>query len=303
MTISNGMPSTGVVIRDCGPRDGLQPLAPMAVSGRIALVEALFAAGVADVEVGAFVSPRAVPAMVGTDEVVTAIPQTAQRRRWVLVPNERGAQMAVDAGVGHLTVTVSASPVYSEKNVGMTVDGSIAEVVRIRNAAPDAVVDAVVSCSFGSPFDDHVTVTDVADVCAAVHAAGVDQLTLADTTGMATPRTVADVLAAVTAVVPTGPGLHLHDTRGTALVNAWTALTLGVRRFDTSLGGLGGSPFAPNAGGNLATEDLVLVLNDAGFATGIDLDGLLDAGTMLSNLISAPLPSRVAGAGGIRPIA
>lgn len=323
MTTSHGVPGTGgdravggpqgqhtalpssVAIRDCGPRDGLQPLAPVAAVGRIALVEALFAAGVADVEVGAFVSLRAVPAMAGTGEVVAAIPQVAGRRRWVLVPNVRGAQMAIDAGIGHLTVTVSASPVYSDKNVGMTTDESVAEVARIRNAAPDAVVDAVVSCSFGSPFDDHVTVASVADVCAAVHAAGVNQLTLADTMGMATPRRVTEVLAAAAAVVPDvvtdGLGLHLHDTRGTALVNAWTAMSLGVRRFDTSLGGLGGSPFAPNAGGNLATEDLVLVLNDAGVGTGIDLDGLLAAGVVLSDLISAPLPSRVAGAGGIDP--
>jgi hydroxymethylglutaryl-CoA lyase len=181
------MPSS-VVIRDCGARDGLQPLAPVAPAGRIALVEALFAAGVGDVEVGAFVSPRAVPAMAGTDEVVAGVAAVAGRRRWVLVPNVRGAHMAIDAGIGHLTVTVSASPTYSEKNVGMTVDESIAEMARIRAAAPDAVVDAVVSCAFGSPFDDHVTVASVAAVCAAVHATGVDQMTLADTTGMATPR-------------------------------------------------------------------------------------------------------------------
>lgn len=312
---STVLPST-VVIRDCGARDGLQPLAPVAPAGRITLVEALFAAGVSDVEVGAFVSPRAVPAMAGTDEVVAGVAAVAGRRRWVLVPNARGAHMAIDAGIGHLTVTVSASPTYSEKNVGMTVDESIAELARIRAAAPDAVVDAVVSCAFGSPFDDYVTVASVAAVCAAVHATGVDQLTLADTTGMATPRRVAEVLAAVGEVTggpdvarpdAGGPdvgrsgalGLHLHDTRGTALVNAWAAMALGVRRFDTSLGGLGGSPFAPNAGGNLATEDLVLVLNDMGVATGIDLDGLLAAGELLAGLIAAPLPSRVANAGGI----
>lgn len=302
---------SSVVIRDCAARDGLQPLAPVAPAGRIALVEALFAAGVGDVEVGAFVSPAAVPAMVGTDEVVAGVPAAAGRRRWVLVPNVRGAHMAIDAGIGHLTVTVSASPTYSEKNVGMTVDESVAELALIRAAAPDAVVDAVVSCAFGSPFDDRVTVASVAAVCAAVHATGVDQMTLADTTGMATPRRVAEVLAAVGEVTggpdaggpdrdrSGGLGLHLHDTRGTALVNAWAAMLLGVRRFDTSLGGLGGSPFAPNAGGNLATEDLVLVLNDMGVSTGIDLDGLLAAGAVLSELIAAPLPSRVANAGGI----
>jgi hydroxymethylglutaryl-CoA lyase len=240
------------------------------------------------------------------------------RRRWVLVPNLRGAQMATDAGVGHLTVTVSASPAYSAKNVGMSVADSIAEVARIRAAAPDAVVDVVVSCAFGSPFDDDaddVTVASVAEVCAAVVALGVDQITLADTTGMATPRRVAEVVGAVRNATPGGPsgapasalsgaptgelGLHLHDTRGTALVNAWAAMALGVRRFDTSLGGLGGSPFAPGAGGNLATEDLVLVLDDMGITTGVSLDGLLAAGTQLAAVIGRALPSRVAAAGGI----
>lgn len=300
-----------VVIRDCSVRDGLQPLDPVAPSQRVALVEALFAAGVADVEVGAFVSPTAVPAMAGAAEVVAGVPPMDGRRRWVLVPNLRGAQMATDAGVGHLTVTVSASPAYSAKNVGMTVDESIAEVARIRAAVPDAVVDAVVSCAFGSPFDDDdaddVTVASVAEVCAAVGALGVDQITLADTTGMATPRRVAEVVGAVRNATAGGPGgaptgelgLHLHDTRGTALVNAWAAMALGVRRFDTSLGGLGGSPFAPGAGGNLATEDLVLVLDDMGITTGISLDGLLAAGTQLAAVIGRALPSRVAAAGGI----
>lgn len=309
-----------VVIRDCSVRDGLQPLDPVAPSQRVALVEALFAAGVCDVEVGAFVSPKAVPAMAGAAEVVAGVPPMDGRRRWVLVPNLRGAQMATEVGVGHLTVTVSASPAYSAKNVGMSVADSIAEVARIRAAAPDAVVDVVVSCAFGSPFDAgdadadadaDVTVASVAEVCAAVVALGVDQITLADTTGMATPRRVAEVVGAVRNATPGGPtgaptgaltgelGLHLHDTRGTALVNAWAAMALGVRRFDTSLGGLGGSPFAPGAGGNLATEDLVLVLDDMGITTGVSLDGLLAAGTQLAAVIGRALPSRVAAAGGI----
>lgn len=333
-TTHNASPTqlpASVVIRDCSVRDGLQPLDPVAPSQRVALVEALFAAGVCDVEVGAFVSPKAVPAMAGAAEVVAGVPPMEGRRRWVLVPNLRGAQMATEAGVGHLTVTVSASPAYSAKNVGMSVADSIAEVARIRAAAPAAVVDVVVSCAFGSPFDDDaddaddadVTVASVAEVCAAVVALGVDQITLADTTGMATPRRVAEVVGAVRNATPGGPGgaptgaptgalsgalsgapigelgLHLHDTRGTALVNAWAAMALGVRRFDTSLGGLGGSPFAPGAGGNLATEDLVLVLDDMGITTGISLDGLLAAGTQLAEVIGRALPSRVAAAGGI----
>ncbi|MFI5040422.1 MAG: hydroxymethylglutaryl-CoA lyase [Acidimicrobiales bacterium] len=284
-----------VEIRDCCPRDGLQPLAPVPVDARIALVEDLFAAGLADVEVGAFVSPKAVPAMAGASEVVAGVASAPDRRRWALVPNERGAQLALAAGIEHLTVTVSASPEYSLRNVGMSVDESIAQVGLVRELALDHVVDAVVSCAFGSPFGDHVTAARVADVCGRLSAIGIDRLTLADTTGVATPRRIDVVLSEVADEV----GLHLHDTRGTALANAYAALQHGVRRFDTSLGGLGGSPFAPGAGGNLATEDLVLLLDDLGVSTGVDLAALLATGERLAALIGRMLPSRVAAAGAL----
>jgi hydroxymethylglutaryl-CoA lyase len=159
------------------------------------------------------------------------------------------------------------------------------------------VLDEVISCCFGSPFDgEAITPDDVDAIVEHARGAGIDRVTLADTTGMATPRRISSVLG----VVGSDVGLHLHDTRGTALVNAWFAIEHGIRRFDTALGGLGGSPFAPTAGGNLATEDLVFVLNDVGLETGIDLDRLLDAGPLLADLVGHALPSRVAAAGGIR---
>jgi hydroxymethylglutaryl-CoA lyase len=286
-------------IRDVTARDGLQAERPVEPADRVELVRRLFAAGLRDVEVASFVSPKAVPAMAGGADVVAAVlpdvPDGATA--WALVPNVKGAELATAAGVDHLTITVSASPAYSEKNVHMTLDESRIQVEAIRGTAPDAVLDEVISCAFGSPFPgEEITPDDVAVFVDHARAVGVDQVTLADTTGVGTPRRVGAVLDRV----GTDVGLHLHDTRGTALLNAWTAIDRGVARFDTAVGGLGGSPFAPAAGGNLATEDLVNVLNDARFDTGVDLDALLAIGPMLADLVGHALPSRVAAADGPR---
>jgi hydroxymethylglutaryl-CoA lyase len=285
-------PSTEVVIRDCGPRDGLQGEAPLDVDVRLGLARDLASAGLRDVEVAAFVSARAVPSMAGAAEIVAQLPEDGTNW-WVLVPNRRGAEMAVAAGASRITVTVSASPVYSEKNVNMTIDESLAQFAEIRATAPTATIDAVVSCSFGSSFGDRVTVADVVGVCASLRHVGADHLTLADTTGTATPRRIEAVLAKT----GTDVGLHLHDTRATALTNAVAAYQFGVRRFDTGIGGIGGSPFAPGAGGNLATEDLVLLLEDIGVPTGIDLAALIDVSRGLGRALGRDLPSRVARAG------
>jgi hydroxymethylglutaryl-CoA lyase len=282
-----------VRIRDVTARDGLQSERPVDPAARVELVRRLFAAGLRDVEVASFVSPRAVPAMAGGADVVAAVlpdvPDGASA--WALVPNVKGAELATGTGVDHVTITVSASPAYSEKNVHMTLDEARAQVEAIRAAAPAAVLDEVISCAFGSPFaGEDITPDDVAVFVDHARAAGVDQVTLADTTGVGTPRRIDDVLDRV----GTDVGLHLHDTRGTALLNAWTAIDRGVSRFDTAVGGLGGSPFAPAAGGNLATEDLVNVLDDAEVDTGIDLDALLALGPMLADLVGHRLPSRLA---------
>jgi hydroxymethylglutaryl-CoA lyase len=296
-----------VRIREVSPRDGLQSERPVEPERRVELIERLIEAGLRDIEVASFVSPKAVPAMAGAADVVAATREIANGvRLWALVPNVKGAELATTAGVDHLTITVSASPAYSEKNTNMTIGAALEQVDAIRAAAPDAVLDEVISCCFGSPFDgEEITPSDVAALVERARAARVDQITLADTTGEATPRRVTDVLAATGIDV----GLHLHDTRGTALLNAWTAIGLGVDRFDTSLGGLGGSPFAPRslgtaqthaAGGNLATEDLVMVLDDCGITTGIDLAALLAAGPLLAELVGHDIPSRVAAAGGVK---
>lgn len=248
------------------------------------------ASGVEHVEVASFVSPEAVPAMAGGDEVLAELgPGTAW---WVLVPNTRGAELAVAAGAGQLTVTVSASEGYSRKNTRRSIAESLVEFDRIRSRVPTASLDAVVSCCFGSPFEV-ITPGAVAALVASLRSAGADLITLADTTGTASPARIERVLD----LAGTDLGLHLHDSRGTALVNAYAAWLAGVTRFDTSIGGLGGSPFAPGAGGNLGTEDLVLLLEDLGVRTGIDLLGLLETDRWLAAQIGTALPSRVAAAG------
>jgi hydroxymethylglutaryl-CoA lyase len=284
-----------VHIRDCAPRDGLQSEQPVPASRRAELANRLFAAGLRDVEVASFVSPRAVPAMADAAEVVAAVSPPDGARAWVLVPNVKGAELALAAGVRHITVTVSASEAYSQKNVGMAVRESIAQAAAIRGCASDVVLDAVVSCAFGSPFDDVAGPADVLEVVEQLRAIGVDEVTLADTTGAATPHRVRAVLDRTGADV----GLHLHDTRGTALANALAGVELGVTRFDTSLGGLGGSPFAPGAGGNLPTEQLVLVLRDSGALDTLELGALLETAAFLTDLVGHELPSRVAAAGAL----
>jgi hydroxymethylglutaryl-CoA lyase len=279
-----------IAVREVGPRDGLQPEAPIAVAERLELIRALAAAGLRDIEVAAFVSPRAVPAMAGAAEVVRGLPRADGVTWWALVPNVKGAELALDAGVDHLTVTVSVSETYSVRNVGMSTAESMAAAVTI--AGLTTTVDIVLSCAFGSPYEGEIPVRDVADLAGRCRDAGAS-VTLADTTGVATPRRIADVIELVGADV----GLHLHDTRATALVNAYAAMELRVSRFDTAVGGLGGSPFAAGAGGNLATEELIHLCDDVGVSTGVNLERLLAASALAGGLLGRAVPSRLAAAG------
>jgi hydroxymethylglutaryl-CoA lyase len=283
-----------IAIREVGPRDGLQPEAPVPVATRVELITALIAAGASIVEVAAFVSPKAVPAMAGAAEVIAALPRSPAVRRVVLVPNVKGAELAAQAGVDALTLTVSVSEAYSQRNVNMSVDESLAQVGAIRAAVGDDLpIDTVVSCAFGSPYEGDIAPGSVASLGRRALEGGSTSMTYADTTGMATPRRVGDLLAET----GTDVGLHLHDTRGTALVNAYAALQAGVTRFDTAVGGLGGSPFAEGAGGNLATEDLVHLCDDLGVRTGFDLEALLAVSSQVAGVVGHPVPSRVAAAG------
>jgi hydroxymethylglutaryl-CoA lyase len=272
----------------------LQPEEAVPLEARVALVEALVDAGVRTIEAAAFVSPRAVPSMAGAAEVMAAVHRVPGVRYVALVPNAKGAELALAAGVDGLSLTVSASEAYSQRNVHMSVDESLAQVGAVRTVVGDDLpLDTVISCAFGSPYEGEIAPASVAAMGRRALEAGSTSLTFADTTGMATPRRVGDVLDLVGVDV----GLHLHDTRGTALVNAYAALERGVRRFDTAVGGLGGSPFAAGAGGNLATEDLVHLCDDLGVATGIDLERLLAVSATVASLVGHAVPSRVAAAG------
>jgi hydroxymethylglutaryl-CoA lyase len=282
-----------VRVREVGPRDGLQVESPVGVEARVALVEALVAAGVREVEAVAFVSPSAVPAMAGAGEVMSGLSRRAGVRYAALVPNLRGAQLALETGVDALSVTVSASPEYNRRNVRMSIDESVAQVTSIAGAVGDLPIDVVVSCAFGSPFEGDLAPAAVARLGDQVLAAGATSLTYADTTGMATPRRIEELLEEVGVDI----GLHLHETRGTGLVNAYAAWERGVARFDTSVGGLGGSPFAAGSAGNLATEDLVHLLDDLGVETGVDLGQLLEASALAARTVGHDVPSRVAAAG------
>jgi hydroxymethylglutaryl-CoA lyase len=197
--------------------------------------------------------------------------------------------------VDELTVTVSASPTYNERNVKMSIDESVEQVGAICRLAAGAgvPVDVVTSCAFGSPYEGDIAPAEVALLAERLRAEGAAAITLADTTGMATPRR----LEAVLSLTGIDVGLHLHETRGTGLLNAYAGLLAGVRRFDTSVGGIGGSPFAHGAAGNVATEELVALCDDLGVSTGLAIEALIDAALLVERLIGHPVPSRVAHAG------
>ncbi len=286
-----------LAIREVGPRDGLQNEEPLNVERRAEIVSALCRTGLTDIEAVSFVSPKAVPAMARAADVLELVDRRSEVRLWALVPNVRGAQMAVDANVDALTVTLSACPVYNEKNINRTIAESVSGIGDIVKIADGRPVDVVISCVFGSPYTGDEPTGTVPDLMNQLSEQGVDRFTLADTTGMATPHRVERVIHKTGVDV----GLHLHDTRGTALLNAMTAVSLGVTRFDTAVGGLGGSPFAQGAGGNLATEDLVHIANDDPMIeSGVDLALLLAVSADLATAVDHPLPSRVANHGPAR---
>jgi len=290
---------------EVGPRDGLQNEAtPVSPAARAAFVLSLAAAGLADIEVGAFVREDRVPQMAGTEEVLTALaravaeraPGTADARFIVIVTNARGLERALAAGARHVAVFTAVSETFNQKNIGMGVDESLvalAPVVADARAA-GVWVRGYLSTVFGCPYEGRIDPVRAADVAARLWALGVDELSLGDTIGVATPAGVGDVLGNLGARVPReSVALHMHDTRGTALVNVMAGLLLGVRTFDASAGGLGGCPFAPGATGNAATEDLVYLLHGLGISTGVDVQKLVEAAASMEDALGRPLPGHV----------
>jgi len=280
-----------VDIREVGPRDGLQAEAPIAISDRVSLINQLISAGVRHIEVASFMRDDIVPSMAGAEEVIAAISERSGITVAGLVANLAGVRRALSCDLDEITITVSLSNTYSVKNTGKSTVESMAGVqALIAEIGGRATTDVVVSCAFGSPYDDVEMYTDLLPCISQLRSFGSDRITLADTTGEAIPKTIRDAVG----LVGNDIGLHLHETRGTGLVNAFAGLEAGVRRFDSSLGGIGGSPFAKGAAGNVATESLVSLLHKEGYTTEINVDRLVSLTVQLREMLGHDLPSPLA---------
>jgi hydroxymethylglutaryl-CoA lyase len=293
------MPSS-VSIREVGPRDGLQNEDPVPTADKIELLNALSETGVRRIEAVSFVHPKAIPQMADADEVWKRANHAAGVHYSALVPNTRGAHRALDAGFREIEVVVSASDTHNRKNVNRSTDESLDDIAELIDLLHqhDAKAEVIVATSFGCPFEGDIDPARVAGIVTRVLADGADRIAFGDTTGMATPRRVTDVLDAVRDAHADAPLLlHFHNTRGAGLANILTALQRGVTEFDASIGGLGGCPYAPGATGNVATEEVVHMLHDMGIDTGIDLEKLVEVAAMAQRIVARELPSGVLRAG------
>lgn len=296
----NGFPDR-VRIVDVGPRDGLQAWPdPVSTETKIALVNGLVAAGVPQLEVTSFVSPRAVPNLADAAEVMAAVDRRPETELTALVPNARGAERAIEAGVDAMVVFLSASESHNQANVNCSREVSLAsarEIARMGEAAGIPVHGAIAT-AFGCPFEGDVPVGDVVDVARAYTDAGIARVSLGDTTGMATPPLVQERCRALAAQVPgASVALHFHNTRGVGLACVYAGLLEGITRYEASIAGIGGCPFAPGATGNICTEDLVYMLHESGVETGVDLDALCDVARTLETALGRTLPGQVMKAG------
>jgi hydroxymethylglutaryl-CoA lyase len=290
--------SDQVRIVEVGPRDGLQnEKTPVSVEGRIAFIEALLAAGLHTVEVGAFVSPKAIPQMTGSADVLRGVSHHTDSEFHVLVPNEKGYEAARAAGARVIAVFASASEGFSRANINCSVAESIERFrpVIARARADGVKVRGYISCVLGCPFDGETRPQAVIDVAKVLWDLGCYEVSLGDTIGVGTPRKARELLRAVAGHVPIDHlAMHFHDTYGQALANLYAGMEEGARVIDSAAGGLGGCPYAPGATGNVATEDVVYMLEGLGVATGVDMTRLLAATNGISKLIGRAPVSRVA---------
>ena len=287
-----------VTIVEVGPRDGLQnEHAQVATADKIEFVNRLSAAQLPVIEVGAFVSPKWVPQMADAAEVFAGITRAPGIRYTALVPNLAGLDRAMAAGVTEIAVFASSTETFSRKNINQSVDASLAGYKEVcdRALAAGVRVRGYLSTAFGCPFEGDVAPERVADVAARLADLGVFEVAVSDTIGIAHPGQVPRVLDAVLARLPASRvALHFHDTRGTALANVLAALPYGIATFDASTGGLGGCPYAPGAAGNLATDDLIYMLDGLGIETGVVLENVSEASAFIASKIDHALPSRYA---------
>ena len=290
--------SDQVRIVEVGPRDGLQnEKTQVSVEARVAFIEALLDAGLHTVEVGAFVSPKAIPQMIGSDEVLRRVSHHPDGEFHVLVPNEKGYEAARAAGAKVIAVFGSASEGFSRANINCSVAESIERFkpVIARARADGVKVRGYISCVLGCPFDGEIRPQAVVDVAKVLWSLGCYEISLGDTIGVGTPKKARELLRAVAGDVPMAHlAMHFHDTYGQALANLYAGLEEGARVIDSAAGGLGGCPYAPGATGNVATEDVVYMLEGLSVATGVDMTKLLQATNAISELIGRAPVSRVA---------
>jgi hydroxymethylglutaryl-CoA lyase len=290
-----------VQIREVGPRDGLQNEdVVLTTAQKLRLLDALGATGLTEIEAGAFVRPQNVPQMADTPALFAALARRPGVRYSAIAPNVTGARRAVEAGADAVQVFLSASESHNQSNVNMSVAQSLANVadmgVIVRGAGKP--FDAVLSVAFGCPFEGDVPVERVLELCGHLLDRGAQQLTLGDTTGMGHPVLVQTIVLAFRERFPRQRlRLHLHSARGAGLANILAALQVGIAEFDSSIGGIGGCPFAPGAPGNLCTEDLTHMLHEMGVATGLDLPALIATARLLEELLGHEVPSQTLKAG------
>ena len=285
-------------VGEVGPRDGLQnERALVSTADKIEFVNRLSAARHAVIEVSAFVSPKWVPQMADAAEVLAGITRRPGTRYTALVPNLAGLDRAAKAGVTEIAIFAASSETFSRKNINQTIDDSLATYAQVceRALAAGMRVRGYLSTAFGCPFEGAVDPARVAEVAARLHEMGVFEVAISDTIGIAHPGQVPRVLDALLLRMPVERiALHFHDTRGTALANVLAALAYGVATFDASAGGLGGCPYAPGAAGNLATDDLIYMLDGLGIETGVTLTALSEASAFIESKLDHRLPSRFA---------
>jgi isopropylmalate/homocitrate/citramalate synthase len=298
------MTAVDVRIYEVGPRDGLQAeAATVSTDDKLRFISLLADAGLREVEATSFVSPRAIPQLADADEVMSRLERRPGVRYPVLVPNERGLERAIAAEVDAACLFTAATESYVRHNIGMGIDESLAAFAPVADDARARGwwLRAYVSTAFGCPYEGEVDARAVVEVSHRLLELGVDELAISDTVGVAAPADVRRVLGALreAGIRPEVVALHLHDTRGTALANVMAALDEGVTAFDAAAGGTGGSPFAPGAAGNLATEDLVYLLDRQGVRHGADLDRVLEAARFIAGpLGKAGVDSKLGRAGG-----
>ena len=292
-----------VRIYEVGPRDGLQnESTPIPTDAKLRFLELLAEAGIREIEATSFVSPKAIPQLADADDLMARLPRADRVRYPVLVPNERGLARAEAAGVDAIAVFTAATDAFSEHNIGMSVDESVAAFAPVL-ARADGLGwwrRAYVSTAFGCPYTGRVDPAAAVEVAVRLTALGVDEICFGDTIGVGVPGQVTELVgrAADAGITVGGQAYHFHDTRGTALANVVAALAAGVRTFDSAAGGTGGCPYAPGAAGNLATEDLVYLLDASRYEHGVSLDGVLTAARFIADALGRPLSTKVGQAGG-----